>query len=338
MTKIAVIIPYFQKKEGILRRALTSVLQQRLPRDLGVNVIVVDDGSPVSARTEVEGLDFISPYSLDIVNQPNGGVSEARNTGLRNVSADTTYVAFLDSDDVWNPDHLSIAISALNHGFDYYFCDHKRIGHHDSHLATIPFYRVVDATDALRIGKEYYEIDKELFFNFFLTNFVSQISTVVYRRSSATDIIFNTSLRTAGEDHLFLLQLVSKAQRICYSPDNLVTCGQGINIYAAKYSWEDPGHLIRYMGEILRLYEFCKHLPLSRENAIKVADEIEFSRKCFTYLTVRWFFKKRELWPPELVKMTRSDPKFWFWYPFYVPYVLVCFSLRLFRPIREEKE
>ena len=62
MTSVAVIIPYFQKRAGILHRALNSVLQQRLSADTRLEVIVVDDGSPVSARAEVATLPFSPPF------------------------------------------------------------------------------------------------------------------------------------------------------------------------------------------------------------------------------------------------------------------------------------
>lgn len=97
---ISVIIPYFQTREGILRRALTSLLEQTLPADAQVDVIVVDDGSPVPATGEIKGLTFTPPFYLILKQQPNGGVAAARNTALVLVRKETTYIAFLDSDDI----------------------------------------------------------------------------------------------------------------------------------------------------------------------------------------------------------------------------------------------
>ncbi len=80
MTAVAVIIPYYQKRPGILRRALTSILRQDLPPNVRVDVHLVDDGSPVPARSEIEGLDFPQPFQLHLIEQPDSGVAAARNT------------------------------------------------------------------------------------------------------------------------------------------------------------------------------------------------------------------------------------------------------------------
>ena len=49
---IAVIIPFFQREAGILGRALKSIADQNYPNS-ALYVIVVDDGSPVSAESEI---------------------------------------------------------------------------------------------------------------------------------------------------------------------------------------------------------------------------------------------------------------------------------------------
>src|SRR5437868_1563975 len=89
MTKVSIIIPFFQNNNGILRRGLTSILQQRLPEGVQVDVIVVDDGSPAPIQAEIEGLAFTAPFHLSVIPQVNAGVAAARNTGLRSVDAKT---------------------------------------------------------------------------------------------------------------------------------------------------------------------------------------------------------------------------------------------------------
>ncbi len=123
MIKVAIVIPYFQRKVGILRRALESILAQKLSMDTDITIIVVDDGSPISAISEVEELNIPSPFHLNLIEQANSGVAAARNAGLRNVTEDINSVAYLDSDDIWDPIHLTTALSALEVEFDCYFSD-----------------------------------------------------------------------------------------------------------------------------------------------------------------------------------------------------------------------
>jgi succinoglycan biosynthesis protein ExoW len=333
-TAAAVIIPYYQEKPGILRRALTSVLQQKLPPDVNLDIIVVDDGSPAPARAEIEGLNFAGPFNLRLIEQPNGGVGAARNTGLRNVSTATDYIAFLDSDDIWNPDHLAAALSALDSDFDFYFCDNRRIGQFESQFATMANGGFLANAGGQLISGNLYEISKEKFIHYALRSFVFQLSTVVYLQRAAPGLVFDSSLQCAGEDHLFLLQLAYKVQHIGFSPAICVTCAEGINIYYSTLNWDDPGHLMRYLGMALTYNQIRKKFTFSHDDQKHIAAKLRQYRLAFAFLTVRYFLKKRELWPPGLVKMTRYDSRFWLWYPLCILCVSVRFPLGLYDPVK----
>ena len=58
---------------------------------------------------------------------PHKGVSYARNTGLREVSGE--YIAFLDSDNTWKPEYLSLMITFMSiFNLDSAYCAAKLIG------------------------------------------------------------------------------------------------------------------------------------------------------------------------------------------------------------------
>ena len=170
MTTIAVIIPYLQRRQGILRRALTSLLQQKLPAGVArVDIVVVDDGSPVPARGEIDGLDIAAPFHLRLTEQPNAGVAAARNTALGAAAPDTTYIAFLNHDDIWDPDHLATAVKALERGYGFYFCDGRRIDNSSSTFrnsaSAPPFSAFLSSADVHVIGDRLYELEKSAFFS-----------------------------------------------------------------------------------------------------------------------------------------------------------------------------
>jgi len=113
---LAAVIPSYNRAT-LLKRAIESVLAQRRRPD---EIVVVDDGSTDDTP------DVVAEYEPDInfVRKKNEGVSSARNEGVR--AAGTEFVAFLDSDDLWYPDHLARmenAIMRSGGAADLYFSD-----------------------------------------------------------------------------------------------------------------------------------------------------------------------------------------------------------------------
>lgn len=98
---VSVVIPAYNRAAR-LPAAIDSALRQ----DVGpLEVIVVDDGSTDDTR------DVVAAYGdrVSYVYQPNAGVGAARNTGIRRATG--TFIAFLDSDDRWQPCKLSMQLA-----------------------------------------------------------------------------------------------------------------------------------------------------------------------------------------------------------------------------------
>lgn len=90
--KVSIIIPFFNAA-GYLRRCLDSVLNQDLD---GCEVVCVDDGSTDGSLVIAAEYASVTPL-IRIVTQPNGGLSNARNSGMRMASGE--YLMFVDADD-----------------------------------------------------------------------------------------------------------------------------------------------------------------------------------------------------------------------------------------------
>lgn len=113
---IGVVIPAYNRDQT-LGRAIESVLAQTVPSG---RVVVVDDGS-TDATAEVAG-SFGSEVTVLVTE--NGGAARARNRGVDAMTL--PWVAFLDSDDYWSPDHLErigAAIAGTSERADCYFDD-----------------------------------------------------------------------------------------------------------------------------------------------------------------------------------------------------------------------
>src|SRR5436309_7380613 len=103
MPKVSVIIPVFNG-ERYIRQTIESVLAQTY-RDF--ELLVIDDGSTDGTAEAVK------EYEKDLryVHQGNGGASKARNQGIR--FSQGKYIAFLDADDLWEPEKLTIQVEFL---------------------------------------------------------------------------------------------------------------------------------------------------------------------------------------------------------------------------------
>lgn len=94
---ISVVIPLFNKATSIARTIATVRAQSVVDWEL----IVIDDGSRDDGAALVCAID---DKRIRVVAQANAGVSAARNRGA--VEASAEWVAFLDADDYWEPNHL----------------------------------------------------------------------------------------------------------------------------------------------------------------------------------------------------------------------------------------
>jgi glycosyltransferase involved in cell wall biosynthesis len=118
---ISVIMPAYDAQQYVAQ-AIESVLGQSYPQ---WELIIVDDGSRDNTP------DILARYTdprISIFHQANGGESSARNTALMHAQGE--YVAFLDADDVYLPQHLDVAAGYLqthpDRGGVYtdgYYCD-----------------------------------------------------------------------------------------------------------------------------------------------------------------------------------------------------------------------
>ncbi len=101
---ISVIIPAYNC-QGTIVETLGSVFQQTYSN---MEVIVVNDGSTDGT---LEILKNFQDSRLQIVTQPNAGVSVSRNRGINLAKGD--FIAFLDADDLWLSNKLIEQIMAL---------------------------------------------------------------------------------------------------------------------------------------------------------------------------------------------------------------------------------
>ncbi|MGJ1303906.1 glycosyltransferase family 2 protein [Sphingobacterium sp. UBA5980] len=199
---VSVVIPMYNSEHTIVR-ALQSVVQQTYQGN--VEIIVVNDGSQDNSENEV--ITFKQAYpqvDLKLISQPNGGVSKARNTGLRNISGD--YIALLDSDDAWLEDKLIKQINIINsdHSIDFLGGSFHGFGFKNKKVGELVKIKFKDL----------------LFKNYF------QPSTIIFKKEVLDRIgFFDETQRYAEEGNYFMR--VANAFNCFFLNENVIIFGDG---------------------------------------------------------------------------------------------------------------
>lgn len=116
---LSIIVPAYNAA-GFIEDCINAILAQMGPTH---ELIVIDDGSRDATATIVEALAARHPgCAVNLVRQPNGGVSTARNRGL--LEARGQYIVFIDADDLLLPGMLAaLGGVAAEHAPDVIACD-----------------------------------------------------------------------------------------------------------------------------------------------------------------------------------------------------------------------
>lgn len=96
--KLSIIIPYYNTEN--FTDELLKVLIPQLNEE--TEVIIIDDGSEKPYK---------APDGIKVIRKENGGVSSARNLGLKKAKGE--YIAFIDSDDLVSSDYIAKIFEAI---------------------------------------------------------------------------------------------------------------------------------------------------------------------------------------------------------------------------------
>ena len=114
--RFSIVIPLFNKEQYIAE-TLDSVIHQTFD---DYEVIIVNDSSTDRSLSIVKSFE-IKDSRFNVYTIPNGGVSNARNFGIKHSHGE--FVCFLDADDLWKPDYLKEANSLIEkYGKSNFLC------------------------------------------------------------------------------------------------------------------------------------------------------------------------------------------------------------------------
>lgn len=203
--KVSVVIPVYNVEEYI-GKTLTSLAMQT--RD-DFEVVIVNDGSTDNTVEIVGQFMYNSTLNIKLVDQPNSGVSAARNRGIREASGD--YIFPLDGDDSVHPELMEFVYEAIGqHTPDTIFWDWMRVSETGEYLDNYPDlnsrdFDVYTGETALRQIVVHRKI-----------RMIAAMSAIYSKRVIEERGIFYTEGCASGEDQEFTLKNLAVSDKVVH--------------------------------------------------------------------------------------------------------------------------
>lgn len=300
---VAVVVPFYQRQAGLLRAAVMSALRQR--GDLAIQLVIVDDGSPVPAREELSGLELGPGRQITLIEQRNAGCYQASNTALETVPPTADFVAFLDSDDVWSDRHLERAAWALGKGYDFYYSDFFQL---NQTVTAFSRARRIVVADHPRIHptEPIHEYRGDMVSQILCGNILGT-STIVYRRDRFSTLRYRRGFTHTGAEYLLWLELARGSRKIAFSSEAECRYGGGVNIFADS-GWGTDKYLRIRQDEIEWKKQALRELSLPSRVVTVVRRRIHESRMNFAVGLVHNLLHNRTVDRNILRRQWRLDP------------------------------
>ncbi len=193
--EVSVVIPAYNAERFIATAINSALSQTYTPHE----IIIVDDGSCDNTQA------VIAQYGdkIKYIYQPNAGPAAARNLGVREAKGE--WVAFLDSDDYWDKDHLEqlMKYADIQNEAVLLYSGKKWVDREGIPIQDFPLQTLFPSG--------------WIFSDMFTENYISSTSVILVKRAIVLDVGgFNEELRIA-EDYDLCLRIAAIAP-ICGVP------------------------------------------------------------------------------------------------------------------------
>lgn len=200
--KFSVIMPLYNVEE-FFEEAIESVIHQTIGFEENIQVILVNDESPDNIEELCMKYTERYPANISYVKKENGGVSSARNEGMKYIKG--KYVNFFDPDDRWDESAFAKAFTFLekHEDVDVVSCRHCFFGRREGFLHPLDYkYHEEQVID---INKDF--------------SYIQMAVNDVFIRSNALDgVQFDIRLRIA-EDTVFMTKIILDKCKYGILPD-----------------------------------------------------------------------------------------------------------------------
>ncbi len=249
MTKLVSIVVPAYNVEKFIAETIDSVIAQTYEN---WELIVVDDGAK-DATASIVSKYVKKDTRISLISIENGGVSNARNTGIRLCKGE--FIAFLDADDLWKKENLFQKVDLLENQpeIDWVFSDMAEINE-----------------DSIETGLAPLGTDDNILDNILLWEgevVPGPCSNIVMRKSCGEKVLFDTNLSTAA-DQDYCLQLIANGF-------------QGARIPKPLWQYRILSYSMSRNISVMEKDHICVYRKAARNGLFK---SNEFRKKCFSNL------------------------------------------------------
>ncbi len=217
--KFSIIVPVY-KAEEFLAECIESIINQEENQEgelnnlKGVQLILVNDGSPDNSAEICKEYKEKYPNNIEFIDKENGGVSSARNAGIR--ASVGKYILMLDSDDM-------LEETTLKSTFEYFENIYGLVD-----IITYPIYNYIDGEIKTHARSATYKNDRII--NTKINYFVQPTSNICFKNMGDENIMYDEDLHYC-EDSFFAMNIILKKNRIGI-------CSSGMYLYRRDLSHE----------------------------------------------------------------------------------------------------
>ena len=242
--KISVIIPAYNTAKYI-KRCIVSLLNQTYKN---IEIIVINDGSTDNT------LEMAKQFNITVLDKENGGVSSARNMGLKIATGD--YICFVDADDYVEKNYIESVVNILNEN-NYDIVETPLLFE-----ASIKN-KIVNYTEYKLEGeKKSFNFDQEYF-----NNELRYVIGVFYRKETIYNIYFDESVR-CYEDGMFNLKAKLNSKSYYFYPKCFYHYVQNLSSLSKTISLKHLDYMV-VMEKISELFKDNGYLTYYVENIFK---------------------------------------------------------------------
>ncbi|MBQ0098947.1 MAG: glycosyltransferase family 2 protein, partial [Firmicutes bacterium] len=199
--KVSIILPVYGVEKYIIA-CLQSINNQKY-RDF--ELLVIDDGCKDGSIKLCE--EFLSKHpelNAKIIHKENGGLSSARNVGIKNSTGD--YICFVDSDDTIRPNYIETLLNGFNDN--------------DIEISTASFQLIKNGDTLINNINEHYTVfnREEILHSFLYRTIKLAPWCVMYKKTfiKSNHFYFEDKVKFS-EDQVFFWHAFDKAKKVSYT-------------------------------------------------------------------------------------------------------------------------